>query len=233
MVSNITIIDGHPYISEGADDAELSIGEDGRLRVVNARAVAFTIDRSVDDGDTWESVLDDALSGDGANLPDYESLSYGDTLYRAVAFTAEGATAETIITVHADSTAIWLSGGHAFGVTGRLPWDPQVQVTAGRERALKQYAGRALPVALTGEALSRKVEVSGRTFDGPVDGEDTANVEHLTEIAQTETDLFLFRDPDGRRIYGQIGDIQLPRQGVAGSTGMWGYSFTLVEADKS
>ena len=235
MVTNIGFDNGHPYIEEGADEGEVSFVDD-RISVTRtaARAVAFTLERSVNGGVDWESVLADTITGDGANLVDKESLSNGDTLYRAVAFTVEGATAETIVTVHADSGALWLSGGPAFGVTGRLPWDPSVQVTAGRERALKQYAGRSLPVALTGEALARKVEVSGRTFDAPV-GEESANVEQLTELAQTETDVFMFRDPDGRRIYGQIGDIQLPRQGVVGSTrnGMWGYSFTLIETDKT
>src|SRR5690606_4835152 len=105
--------------------------------------VRIVVERSVDGGDTWEVVVEVAEYG---NLIDWESLSYGDTLYRATAFTAEGATAMTELTVEARSGSIWLSGGAGFAVACRLPYDPGVQVTSGRERALKQYAGRSLPV---------------------------------------------------------------------------------------
>ena len=79
----------------------------------------------------------------------------------------------------------------------------------------------------------RTVGISGRTFDRD---EATAGVEELVRIAQLETELFLFRDPDGRRIYGAIGDIQLPRQSSTphpdGWEGVWGYSLTLTEATR-
>lgn len=233
MVTNIAFVDGHPVIREGADEGELAL-VGGRVRVSSAayRAVAFTLERSVDGGVTWEQVLAEQISGNGANLVDYESLSYGDTLYRAVAFTVEGATAETIITVEARSGALWLSGGPAFGVTGRLPFDPSVQVKAGRERALKQYAGRSLPVTYTGEALSRVVSVSGTAMQR---SDETATVEQLTLIAQLEQDTFLFRDPDGRRIYGVIGEMNLPRETATvdedGFNAYWGYSFQLTETE--
>lgn len=231
--TNIGFDDGHPYVEDGADDGELSIVND-RVSVtrVAARAVAFTLERSVDAGGTWEPVLAETISGNGANLVDWESLSYGDTLYRAVAFTVEGATAEATFTVEARSEALWLSGGSAFGVTGRLPFDPSVQVKAGRERTLKQYAGRSLPVAYTGEALSRVVSVSGSAMQR---SDETATVDHLTLIAQLEDDTFLFRDPDGRRIYGVIGEMNLPRQVATvdedGFNAYWGYSFQLTETE--
>jgi hypothetical protein len=237
MATNIGFDRGHPYVLEGADEGEISmVGDRPSVTTANNRAVAFTLERSVNAGEDWETVLGDVIPADGVNMVDWESLSYGDTLYRAVAFTAEGATAETIITVHADSTAIWLSGGPAFGVTGRLPFDPQVQVTAGRERALKQYAGREHPVALVGEALNRTVAVAGGTFDDTVADEATADIDQLTKLAQTENPVFLFRDPDGRRIYGTIGGIDMSRKGAANKVGRitkWGYAFTLTETDKS
>ncbi|NJI60941.1 fibronectin type III domain-containing protein [Microbacterium oxydans] len=194
------------------------------------QTVNIKVERSVDGGETWESVADVAGT---ALLIDWESLSFGETVYRATALSSEGATAATEVVVEARSGALWLSGGDGFGATARLPLDPAVNITAGRQRALKQYAGRSLPVALTGAALSRSVAVSGRTSDRD---DDTADVERLTRIAQLETDLFLFRDPDGRRIYGAIGDIQLPRQSSTphpdGWEGVWGYSFTLTEATR-
>lgn len=190
--------------------------------------VSVLVERSVDDGENWETVVQIV---DDAVLLDWESLSYGDVLYRATAYTAEGATASVQITVEARSPAVWLSGGSGFGVTARLPYDPSVQVTPGRQRTTKQYAGRSRPVAMTGEALSRTVAVSGVTTDRDA---DTADAERLTVLAQTPSDLFLFRDPDGRRIYGVIGDIPMPRRAStshgSGWEGWWGYSFTLTEA---
>lgn len=193
-----------------------------------AGAATVTIILERDVGTGWE------LVGEFVNhtsIIDWESLTFGPTEYRATAFTLEGATAVTLVTVDATSGALWLSGGVGFGVTGRLPFDPKVTVSAARERALKRYAGRSKPVALTGEALSRVVAVSGRVTD--LDPE-TANVEQLVRLAHLEQDVFMFRDPDGRRVYGAIGEIQLPRESSMshpdGWNGLWGYSFTLTEA---
>jgi hypothetical protein len=233
MVTNIGFDNGHPYVLLGADEGEVSmVGDRPSITKTAYRAVAFTLERSVN-GEDWETVLGEVILADGVNLVDWESLSNGETMYRAVAFTAEGATAETEITVEARSTAVWLSGGPAFATTGRLPFDPSVHVTAGRQRTLKQYAGRSLPVALVGEALSRVIAVSGTTFDAAIMEQSTADVDRLTEIAQAEEPVFLFRDPDRRRIYGTIDKIEMPRNGVGSGVGMWGYSFTLTEADRT
>ena len=235
MATNIGFDNGHPYFEEGADEGDVSfVGDRISFTRKAARAVNFSIERSVDGGVSWEAVLAEVISGDGANLVDYESLSHGTTQYRAVAFTTEGATAETIIEVDADSDALWLSGGPAYGDTGRLPLNPDVKHTAGRQRALKEYAGRSKPVALVGESTTRTVTVNGRTTDTPW-ADETANTETLIRIAQLPERLFLFRDPDGRRIYGVIGDVDLPRMQALRNpdgtpNGLWGYSFTLTEA---
>ncbi|QMU97853.1 hypothetical protein FVO59_12025 [Microbacterium esteraromaticum] len=237
MVTNIGFDNEHPYVEEGADEGEVSV-VGNRISVTDtiARAERVTIERSVDGGLTWEPVVDDAVAGDGINLVDFESLSYGDNLYRAVAFTAEGATSETEITVQARSGAFWLSGGPGYGDTGRLPLNPDVKHSGGRERALKEYAGRSKPVALVGEMTSRAVAVSGRVTDEKWI-EETANIEDLIRIAQLPSRLFLFRDPDGRRMYGVLSDVDLDRllaiqqaNGIRGWNGLWGYSFTFTEA---
>lgn len=187
------------------------------------------VERSVDGGETWETVLE---TTEEAYVPDRESLSFGETMYRATAVTAEGATAVAEVSVVADSPSLWLTGGEGFGIAARLPFDPEAKITAGRQRALKQYAGRSRPVALAGEALSRVVSVSGTTTDR--DGDDTADVDLLVRLAQVETSLFVFRDPDGRRIYGMVDEIPLARLSSAvhedGFEDWWGYSFTLTEA---
>lgn len=227
MVTNIGFDNGHPYVEEGADEGRLAfVGNRVVVFDSSADAISQDIERSVDGGTTWEPVLSDAPAGD-AGLTDWESPSYGDIQYRATAFTVDGAAASTVITVEARSDALWLSGGNGFAVTGRLPFDPSVKISAGRQRAMKQYAGRSLPVAYSGEAVSRGVAVSGRLLDDDV---ETADVERLTEIAQLEQPVFLFRDPDGRRIYGVMDGVDMPRQTMTSQGGLWGYSFTLTEA---
>jgi len=230
MVSNLGFDNGHPYIEEGADEGVFINGP--RISTSDQplpSTVSVEIERSID-GETWEPVID--LTDETATV-DWESLSYGDTVYRATGYTADGATAETIITVEARSIAVWLSTGNGFSLAGRLPFDPDVQVTVSRDRTLKQYAGRSLPVALTGEGVSRTVQASGRTALHPVGEQQTADVDRLTDIAQSESDVFLYRDPDGRRVYGAIGDMQLPRQAaLPGRNALWGYSFTLTETGR-
>lgn len=195
-----------------------------------ALTARVVIERSVDGGVTWEYVAEVTRS---AQMLDFESLSFGVTLYRATAYSMEGATASTTITVIADSGAVWLSGGEGFGVTGRLPLDPKISISAGRARALKQYAGRTRPVPIAGEALNRVVTAAGSTSDLE---DDTASSGRLTEIAQQEHPVHMFRDPDGHRIYGMLSDINLPREGSewhpAGWNSLWGYSFTMTETDR-
>lgn len=227
----VVIIDGveHRTSWEGEPNNSPSIA--GPMPVT----LKLTLERSVD-GIVWEPML--ALDDpDVMNLMDWESLSRGETQYRVTAYTVEGATSERIIVVDAESTAVWLSGGAGFSVTGRLPFNPKPEITPGRARARKRYAGRALPVAYSGEAISRVVRVSGMASDHALSGEESANVEKLTELAQISDPVFMFRDPDGRRIYGQIDDIPMPRDTVAphesGWNGLWGYQFALEETGRT
>lgn len=199
-----------------------------------AATVRVTIERSAD-GTTWEPVPGGDLTGP-ATLYDFESPSHGELQYRVTAYTAENATATTTVTVIADSDALWLSGGVGFGVTCRLPLNPGVQHSGGRERVTKWYAGREKPVAYVGQATSRGVRVSGSTWDSDENlGHRTAPPDELLALAQSEGRLFLFRDPDGRRIYGITDGITLNRDSAmstpAGWNGHWGYSFELTEAE--
>jgi len=236
VATNIGFDDGHPYFELGADDGNVSI-VDGRIAFFDTAATpsTVTVERSDDGGLTWTPVLGETPAEAGASFMDWQSASYADILYRATAVNTEGAAAVTEITVQARSGALWLSGGSGFGVTCRLPFDPQVKVTAGRERALKQWAGRTKPVTLVGEAVSRVIEVSGSTADRAIDSEETASVEALTRLAQNPEAQFLYRDPDGRRIFGVVPEIGMSRNGSTGSTsgwnGLWGYSLTLTESD--
>jgi len=187
-----------------------------------AETVSLMVERSVDGGDMWEPVW--AGESDTA-LTDWESLSSGTTWYRATAFSATGTGAAAIVTVEASSGALWLSGGASLARTARLPFNPKVQISAGRARAIQQYEGRPLPVAYAGEALSRTVRVAGSLLDKRTDG---AHVAGLTEVAQLPEPVHMYRDPDGRRIYGVLSEVSMPRE----TFGLWSYEYTLTETGR-
>lgn len=229
MASNLAFDDGHPYLEVGADDGFL-FQRGARVGVSDTPAppaIEVTLERSID-GVVWEPV---AETDDIAALIDWESWSYGDIRYRATALTAEGAASVSILVVEARSGALWLSGGVGYGMTARLPFNPTAAISAGRARALKQYAGRQLPVGIVGEALSRAVAVAGMTADAAIAEHYTADVERLTMIAQLPEAVFMFRDPDGRRIYGAIDSMEMGRIRPVGTNGLWSYDFTLTETE--
>lgn len=185
------------------------------------------------DETTWVTLLDGT---DGATFTDAESPSYGDIVYRATSFTAEGAASVTEIIVAARSDALWLSTGPGFAQTARLPMSPSVTAAASRDRVLKRYAGRSVPTTIPGEGTSKTWQVAGtvtdRTFIEP-----TVTPDELLAMAQDRSALFMFRDPDGRRLVGEIGEIQLGRQTTTRDSdplrpwnAFWGFGFTITEA---
>ena len=194
-----------------------------------AETGAIDLLRSVDNGQVWETVLADSPD---VNLivDDPEALSNGQTMYRAIAYaTGTGASAYADITVQADSRALWLGGGEQFGVTARLPYSPKVKVDASRERSVQRYEGRSRGVAYASEQLTRTVDASGTLIESD---DANATVTLLEELAQDPSPLHLYRDPDGRRIYGVLGSISLPRNGGNAAAILWGWSFQLEETDR-
>lgn len=188
--------------------------------------VAVSVERSIDGGDSWETILEP--SEPLQTLIDTQSLSNGTTLYRVMSFTVADAATTQIIPLETVSEALWLSAGDNFQYTARLPFNPSVTIEGGRERSLRRYSGREKPVAYAGEHVSRSVKVSGMILDNEV---ENADVDALLTLFQDPNALFMFRDPDGRRIYGVVSDVSLPRQGASSSGGIWGYSFSLDEAE--
>src|SRR5690606_2326196 len=116
------------------------------------------------------------------------------------------------------------NGGDGYTEAARLPYDPDVQVEAGRDRALKQYSGRERPVAYSGEAVTRTV-----SFGGSILLNDTENsgLDTLERVAQAAAPLHQYRDPHGRRVRGVLSPLNTSRQ----SHVHWSYSASLTEAD--
>lgn len=184
-------------------------------------AVSMTVERSVDDGITWSPVLTDETGV--VQVADHEALSNGVTIYRVTSYAATGAATVREFPVQSDSGAIWVGGGVGYSDTCRLPYNPQVTVSAGRERVIKRYSGRSLPVVYAGEQLTRTVDTGGMVL---VDDED-AQVTDLERVAQAVEPVHLVRFPDGRIVYGMLSQISASRQSHA----HWGYSFTLTETE--
>lgn len=215
--------------SEASGAVNLTVSEGSEVPSPPA-TVSVTVERSIDGGDTWELVL---ASDPGVTFSDWESLSCGETLYRVTAIAASGAAATLIYPVVADSGAVWLSGGVGYARTARLPLNPAVRLRASRVRSLELYEGRIRGVAYAGEQTALSVEVGGALIDRDI---TTAEVDALIDLVQDEEPTHMFRDPDGRRIYGVVGDVNIPRkQAVSrpdGSAGLWEFSFSLQGSDR-
>lgn len=198
------------------------------------QTATITIDRSVDSGETWEPYRDgDHLQlavvdpGDPRQLTvsDYECLSSGHTLYRVTAYTAIGALASSEGDLLADSDAIWVSGGGQFTNAARLPYDPEVDLDVGRQRTMHRFSGRELGVVVSTEQLERKVQASGTLYD---DDEQVASREQLRLVAIDSYPVHMYRDPDGNRIFGLLGNVPMKRE----ADGVWSYSISLDESER-
>ena len=186
--------------------------------------VAIDVLRSVDGGRSWEPLLTGS-SEVNAILADPEALSNGQTMYRAIAYSALGATASTEVSVVAESIAVWLNGGEAFALAARLPYNPSVKVQRGRARALHEFDGRAAAVAYSGSRVSRSVQHAGVVL---VDDPMTADEATLDALAVTPAPVHLLRDPTGRRMYGVLSEIDCDLDTPV----KLNYSFTIQEAER-
>ncbi|MBK0420152.1 fibronectin type III domain-containing protein [Leucobacter sp. CSA1] len=181
----------------------------------------LSIERSVD-GEVWELVAE-GLAPESA-VQDWECLSHGVTQYRVTAYTDIGASESVVQQVLAESWAIWISGGGSFSEVARLPYDPGVSISAGRDRTTHQFEGRPLPVAYASEHLSRTVQASGTLLD---DDELVATRDQLIIVDQDPWPVHLYRDPTGVRIYGSLSPVQIARE----ADGVWAWSLSLQETD--
>lgn len=182
-------------------------------------AVSADIERSVDGGVTWELFVERAA------VPvfeiDTEARSSGVTMYRVTTYSEDDASSVVVHEVVSDSPSVWLSGGEGFTRTARLPYDPEVSLTQGRERAVRRYAGRPKPVVHAGEAVTRTVDYGGTLLV------DEQSPDELADLVADEAPVHLYRDPDGRHVYGGISDVQLTRESHA----HWGFGFQLTETE--
>lgn len=210
---------------EGSGSVGLTI-HDGSTAPGSPAPSTETVDveRSVDGGLSWVPLLTGTSSE--VSVTDWESLSRGTTIYRVTAYADTGAASTVEYPVVANSSAIWLSGGDGYARTARLPFEPDVKIDAGRARSVERYEGRSFGVAYAGEQLTQRVDVSGIILSGDV---WNAQVDALIALSQDPAPLHMYRDPDGRRIYGSLSGVALPRGATTAQ--VWGYGFVLEETD--
>lgn len=210
-------------VSRAAVTTEASVSEvfDGNS-LAEVYTEYFTVERSPD-GVVWEMV--EPRLDDDSVIRDGEGVTRGSTWYRVTAYSALPSVSSTIVEVIAGSDALWLSGDVGFSRAERLPYNPAVSISQGRSRTVKRYMGRTLGVPYSGGQLSRVVDISGMLAD---DDPEVAQVDALGELTQTIEPVFLYRDPDGRRIYGTVSDVRMDRTGV----GYWKYAIQLEETSR-
>ena len=204
----------------GVTAVSVSLGAGGAAPTAN-----MTLERTFDQI-SWELVADPP--GLAFSVNDAECRSNGSTWYRASAWSADGAVASRVVESVADSDAIWLSTGAAFAVIARLPFNPGLEFEPGRERATRRYEGRSMPVPYAGDGVSMSVKVSGSIREQDDPEHVSAGVAVLKQIAQYPAAVFLVRDWQGRRIYGSLPSIPMPRE----RAGIWAYSFSLEETSR-
>lgn len=220
-------IDGSSMVSQWDGDADDSTS----YLTMGEATVRVEIDRSIDDGETWERVFDGDYD-DELHVSDFESLSNGTTLYRATGYSLNGEPADAIVEVVSDSTALWLGGGEGFDATARLPLDPDVNVSRSRQRQLEQYEGRALGVAYSSANLQREVTFTGTVPDADI-GIPSATRTELDDVSLNPWPVHLYRDPAGNRVYGICGPLDMARIGTdADGNTFWSYSGSLEETEK-
>ena len=187
-----------------------------------AATVRVMLERSLDQV-TWELVADPG--GTSFAVADGESRSAGVTWYRATAWSADGAIATRLVEAVASSGAIWLSTGPGFALIARLPFNPDLELEPGRERSTRRHEGRSLPVVYSGDGVSLLVKIAGSMYERDYPGHASADAAFMTQVAQHPGPVHMVRDPQGRRIYGAISTIPMPRE----RSGRWSYSLTLEQ----
>lgn len=199
-----------------------SIGITNPTGVANTvPAVSNSIERSIDDGKTWEKIADH-LPVD-TTLQDGEALSNGKTIYRVSATSATPSTATTSVALEADSQALWVSGGTGFATSVPLRYDPETSIKPSLlTRKVHYFAGRTRGVEVTGSHQVRTITLGASLHD-----RDYRLVQALEALAVAPAP-FLYRDPLGRRIYCSMSSMSAPRE----VGGMWKVSVELEEVEK-
>lgn len=209
-------------------DGYVEVSATNPIPTTEPETVSNDLYRSLDDGQTWE-LFAQGIPNNGV-VSDFESPSVGSIYYKAVAYSALPSAAEStpfeLVIARTLNSAGYLSAGPGFTVVGKALYDLKVATSGGRIRTQRWFAGRSSPVEFSGIALSRKLDISFSTLPAE-DGPDASLAEEWEQLSDLEGP-HLWRDPEGRRVYGSISDIALSPLG--GDT--YAVSFSLTRTGR-
>lgn len=164
-------------------------------------AVSNMLYRKIGSG-PWE-LLDNSLEPNTGYI-DYTAPTAGAVTYRATAVSgAPTYSAIGDVTINLkpafDAEYIWLSAGPGYSLLGRFRGSPDVKVTHEKDKVLRTFFNRTLPVSYTGHATIHDIE-----FSGIIEGNDEMSTEaRLTDIQNWEGTV-MYRDAWGRRVFGYM-----------------------------
>lgn len=176
--------------------------------------------RSTDSGETWELLVEDFEPGSA--LSDFTSPSNGEVLYKAVAFTEIGGTAEILFMLEADSDKLWIGAGPEYSQTLGVKYNPEASGSVEAERASLVFDGRTMPVPVLGAARGGSMKLSGWLLAG-----EEPTLDDLTSLIQGDFATHLVRIP-GRSMYGIITSLDWDYK----RGGAWPVSFTIHETER-
>lgn len=185
-------------------------------------ATANFLQRSVDGGETWETVLSEIpING---TVIDREGLSYGETLYRITAFSDLPSSVTAEYPFKTESLGMWLAGGDGFRKFVKLEWDPEHSEEGGlADQEFYWFSGRAKPVEMTGVGESNVWSINAAVLE---DWTGLAEIKALRELRVLRAP-FVFRDPCCGRIYVAVSNVSMRRN----PTLEWQIGCKLTEVD--
>jgi hypothetical protein len=209
MESGVTVITLTPTPDDGGATTLPAVAVDLQRRLLQ---------RDTETWGEWETLA--AGVADDATLIDTTAPIANDGEYRIIAYSdaPSAKTSDPEPPSGYDDRWVYLSGGPNFQRVCRLMGNIALRTTTTRERELYNFAGRSKPVMFVGEATGRVIDVAGL-----LDAESSSPAEWEALIATS--DVLLFRDPLGHRIYGSVPQVAIDNLG----NDMYALSFTVTE----
>lgn len=171
-------------------------------------AVSVSIYRRVQPSTEWvllaENVEPNSIIDD--KIPTINGVNE----YRAIAFSETGASNESDVYELETAEPYWhyINFGPDFGTLLKFWANPEVTASVSREKQLYHFAnatGKAYPVELASESVTRRVEISAEISEASIYGEALASstTEEFEDFGQV-SGVVVYRDPLGRRMFSSV-----------------------------
>jgi len=103
---------------------------------------------------------------------------------------------------------VWVNAGPGFVTGVRVRDDAEVEVSSGRDKELRKFAGRRLPVEYTGEQRDRTISLSAKLSP---ESSQPSDIEYLADLPAPAC----IRTPDGQRYFVSTGEPSLSYRGMS------------------